>query len=264
MDKSIKKDNVIKNKKESIKSLNNTFETFINNPNDKYLKKADLIAYWIKQYSKYLVNEESFDYSRIPRFKRGDILKVNFGFNIGSEQGGLHYAVVLDNDNKKSSPVVTVLPLSSGKQEDVYERDVFLGNELYEKLKIKHANLKSEIDEDLTKSLDAVNKIKTIISEVEGKEIEETILEQLDDMFNEAKEKALKMQKDFDTLAIYKKEINKLKIGSIALTGQITTISKMRIYQPKKKSDLLYDIKLSESAMNKINEQLKNLYIFSE
>ena len=83
-------------------------------------------------------------------------------------------------------------------------------------------------------------------------------------MLNEAKEKALKMQKDFDTLAIYKKEINKLKIGSIALTGQITTISKMRIYQPKKKSDLLYDIKLSESAMNKINEQLKNLYIFSE
>lgn len=264
MSKNIIKDDVIKNKKESIQNLNRAFEIFINSPNDKHLKKADLIAYWIKQYSKYLVDEEHFDYSRIPRFKRGDILKVNFGFNIGSEQGGLHYAVVLDNDNKKSSPVVTVLPLSSGKQEDVYERDVFLGNELYKKLKIKHDNLKNEIEKDLTENLEAVNKINTIISEIEGKEIEKTILEQLKDMLNDAQEKGLKMQKDVDTLAIYEKEINKLKIGSIALTGQITTISKMRIYQPKKKSDLLYDIKLSESAMNKINEQLKKLYIFSE
>ena len=35
------------------------------------------------------------------KYSRGDIVKVNLGFNIGSEQGGLHYAIVVE-DNEAS------------------------------------------------------------------------------------------------------------------------------------------------------------------
>ena len=49
------------------------------------------------------------------RYKRGEIVKVHLGFNVGSEEGGLHYAVVLDKNNAKSSPVITIIPLTSVK-----------------------------------------------------------------------------------------------------------------------------------------------------
>lgn len=161
-------DDIIRHKKNAIKQLNSTLETFINSSNSRHLKKADLIAYWIENYSKYLLIEEHFDYTNIPKYKRGDIVSVNFGFNIGSEHGGLHYTIVLDNDNKQSSPVITVIPLSSGNEESTYERD-----------------------------------------------------------------------------------ISKLKDGSIALMEQITTISKIRIYKPKKNSDLLYGIKFYDESVSR-------------
>ena len=50
-------------------------------------------------------------------YKRGDIVKLNFGFNIGSEYGGLHYAIVINNKNPHSSSVVTVIPLTSQKNQ---------------------------------------------------------------------------------------------------------------------------------------------------
>lgn len=149
MGKQITDEELIKHKKSAIKKVNNVLEVFLNSHNPKHKKKADLISYWLESYSQYLLNEEKFDYTTIPRYKRGDIISVNFGFNVGSEHGGLHYAIVLDNDNRQSSPVITVIPLSSGKEVDTYERDVYLGNELYEKLNAKYNKLNAQINEDL-------------------------------------------------------------------------------------------------------------------
>lgn len=57
----ITKEDVIKNKKESIKILNNMLEGFINDPSGEHLKKANLISYWIKDYVKMISFEEKFD-----------------------------------------------------------------------------------------------------------------------------------------------------------------------------------------------------------
>ncbi len=45
------------------------------------------------------------------RYKRGEIVKVHLGFNVGSEEGGLHYAVVLDK--KTMQNLLLLLQLSS-------------------------------------------------------------------------------------------------------------------------------------------------------
>ena len=60
----------------------------------------------------------------------------------------------------------------------------------------------------------------------------------------------------------HQKELERMKLGSMAVVNQITTVSKQRIYIPKKSTDFLYGITLSTSAMDKINEKLKKLYIF--
>lgn len=92
MSKELNKDEVIRNKKKSIKALNKMLESFINDTSEKHLKKANLISYWLNSYTSYLQNEESFSPSRLIRYKRGSVVRVNFGFNVGKELGGLHYA----------------------------------------------------------------------------------------------------------------------------------------------------------------------------
>lgn len=263
MSKSLTQDEVISHKKKAIRAIGNTFEAFINSPEPKHLKKADLLAYWIESFSSYILNEEKFDYSKIPKYKRGDVISVNFGFNVGSEHGGRHYAIVLDNDNKQSSRVLTVIPLSSGTLEKTNERDVYLGNELYDKLKNKYDKLCEENEkaiEETTRMLDMINNIFS----VETTDSDREKIDKLKEFAKNLEERAEILNEEKITLNNYNREIINLKVGSRALMEQITTISKMRIYKPKTSEDLLYGIKFSDGAMDKINDKLKELYVFSK
>lgn len=96
MSKEFTKEEIIQHKKESIKALNRLLEGYINEPSGKHLKKANLISFWIKKYVDLINFEETFDPTRNIAYKRGNIVKINFGFNVGSEYGGLHYGVVLE------------------------------------------------------------------------------------------------------------------------------------------------------------------------
>ncbi len=51
-----------------------------------------------------------------------------------------------------------------------------------------------------------------------------------------------------------------MKKGSIAMVGQITTISKQRIYDPQKMGDILSGIRISNESLDKINEKMKQLF----
>lgn len=57
-------------------------------------------------------------------------------------------------------------------------------------------------------------------------------------------------------------EIKKMKQGSIAHVDQITTISKMRIYNPKSTEDALYNIKLSNNSLTLIDNKIKELFTY--
>jgi len=57
-------------------------------------------------------------------------------------------------------------------------------------------------------------------------------------------------------------EISKMKEGSIALVSQITTVSKIRIFDPKNAKGILSNVSLSKVNMEKINEKVKELYVF--
>ena len=51
-------------------------------------------------------------------------------------------------------------------------------------------------------------------------------------------------------------EILKMKRGSIALVNQITTVSKIRIYDPKTDHDILSNIKLSNEKLDLIDKEI--------
>lgn len=144
------KNKVIKNKKEAIYRLNDLLENYINAGTEDSLKKANLISYWIKDFSRMVSFEKEFDPKKNISYTRGDIVKVNFGFRIGSEHGGLHYAIILDIKNAHSSPIITVIPLSSVKKTTKFTKyNINLGDELYRLLKLKTDELDKKVSSDL-------------------------------------------------------------------------------------------------------------------
>ena len=59
-------------------------------------------------------------------------------------------------------------------------------------------------------------------------------------------------------------ENDRMKVnGSIALLNQITTISKIRIYDPKTKTDALNNVKISDENLKNIDNELKKMLIES-
>ncbi len=273
----LEKDKVIQHKKNAIKKLNNLFEYYINEPSGRYLKKANLLSYWFETYVDYIKKEDAYDPKKQIRYNRGDVVKVNFGFNVGKEYGGLHYAIVLDKNNHHSANVVTVVPLTSGTADETYPTDVFLGSELFSKLDTRHAYMLKQAQKDLDEcnrlksSIDSANSaIEKIANKIESQdnvenEIAATLVDNINVLIsnqNELNSKVAQTEGDILFLQKSRQEISKLKSGSIALISQITTIDKARIYTPRKSTDVLYGINFSDEKMNAINEAIKAKLIF--
>lgn len=75
-------------------------------------KQQHLLCEWINIWSKYLSFESSFDPTKLLKYNRGDILLIQMGYNVGNEQGGKRYAVVIE-DNPMASPIVSVVPIAT-------------------------------------------------------------------------------------------------------------------------------------------------------
>ena len=281
MSKEFTKEDVIQNKKEAIKSLNKMLEFLINDPTGNHLKKANLLSYWIKNYVRMINFEEEFDPTRNISYKRGNIVKVDFGFNIGAEYGGLHYGIVLDVKNSHHSPVVTVIPLTSAKNEkETHENNVELGNELYRLLKLKYDTIskalkeeQDEIEKELALFESIVKLARATIDELKTcetgtddfkKKLDDTqkyfdISTNLEKTWKEKEKHNVEQQEYLDKIGY---EISNMKEGSIALVNQITTISKIRIFDPRNLKGVLAGVSLSEENMEKINQKVKDLYVF--
>ena len=57
-----------------------------------------------------------------------------------------------------------------------------------------------------------------------------------------------------------KNEADRMKQGSIALVGQITTISKIRIYDPKFHNDALSKIRVSPATLDLLDAKVQELF----
>ncbi len=236
-------------KEEALKTLNNYIDKLITSEDEKLQDKADKISYWFEDYAKFLDFETSFDTSKFPKYKKGQIIKVHLGFNIGSEEGGLHYAIVIENNNSVKSPVLNIVPLTSVKSTTDVSKirkdlgQVYLGNELYRLLNAKVSALQTSISAELS----SLEKIITSLS-IDSSQIKTS------------KERLNKCKKELEILKKTEKEISKMKIGSIALVGQITTISKIRIYDPKNTRGVLSGIRVSNETLDKIDEVICQLF----
>lgn len=190
-------------------------------------KQIHLLAYWFNDFANYHDEEKNFDTTKIITFKRGSIIKVNLGYNIGSELGGLHYCIVLNKKDNPRNKTLNVIPLTSKKPDKKYPSStVDLGNEIYDTLNKLYSERKIELSQKYI------------------------------DIWNMPSEEVTQFTIDFQYIEKIKNEISKMKKGSIALTEQITTISKQRIFY----DDVLKKVYLSEESLNLLDNKIKKLF----
>lgn len=223
------KNYAIEHKDFALKKLDNSFARHIEL--EEY-KQSHLLSYWFTDFANYHDTEKDFKDNTLKTlkiFKRGDVVKVNLGYNVGNELGGLHYCIVLNKKDNPYSGTLNVIPLSSSKEDKTYNPNtcIDLGDELYNLLSKK--------------------------SELEFSSIS-IALENIKDPINVEEIKKLSTRAEY--LSKLDKELSKMKHGSFALLHQITTISKQRLY----KTSILSGIKVSNHSLNLIDEKIKKLY----
>ena len=101
MGRKISQEALRKHKEESLKTLETYIDSLINDENPKIQSKADKLSFWLEHWTTFLSFESKFRSTSLRRYKRGEIIKVHLGYNIGSEEGGLHYCVVVEKNNSK-------------------------------------------------------------------------------------------------------------------------------------------------------------------
>jgi len=93
-------------------------------------KQQHILREWFGVWEQYISFENTFDPKKLVYYKRGDIVLADFGYNVGSELGGKHYAIVIENDNSKANNTVVVIPISSidpNRTKPLHKSEVYLG-----------------------------------------------------------------------------------------------------------------------------------------
>lgn len=119
------------NEIETTKTVSNLTHELGNEINNLDIDVRIKICQWLSSWIYYVSAEKEFDSSKLMTYKRGDIVHVNFGFNVHNELGGTHYAVVIENDNPSSNGTVTVVPLKSADSEEEALKELHDKTEIY-------------------------------------------------------------------------------------------------------------------------------------
>ncbi|MBK5261270.1 MAG: type II toxin-antitoxin system PemK/MazF family toxin [Peptostreptococcaceae bacterium] len=245
-------------RKQAITDVENALTTMCESEDLACQKRASLLSYWLIDFMRFLKKEDTFDPLKIIKYRRGDIVKVHLGFNVGREEGGLHYGVVIDNNNSASNSTITIIPLSSirvGRK--IHHTSVEIGNEVFKSIMSKHDKLENEVNTEISVLVKELEELRESLTASPASHSPENVqkLKILDGKIND-------LQKMDNNLKVLKAQILKMKEGSVALTSQIKTISKLRIYDPIYSHHVLYGVRLTPTTLSKINDKIKELYIY--
>ncbi|MEX5941276.1 type II toxin-antitoxin system PemK/MazF family toxin [Mammaliicoccus sciuri] len=214
----------------SNKNLKDAYEKC--NPQNK---KILYMPHWLDFYANTIKSESQKKKLYFKSYKKGSIIYVKLGSNIGSEFSGNHFCVVLDNQDNKGKETITIVPLSSKSNENYIQLDTIIFDLTVEKLRdrvIKHKEIMFEI----------LDKYGGKVENNELKEEDSMILTNINKEISEIT----------TLINIYNKHKNK---KSYANVSALTTISKRRVSKINN-SDPTGNIFVSQNDIKKIHEQI--------
>lgn len=178
---------------------------------------------------------------RYHKYKRGQFVIVRFGKRIGTEFSGTHPAIVISKEDNLFSGNITVIPLTSKYHSQYLELGELLNKSVYRKL-----------GKGVAKELFTIKEVRDILDTSEN----------LNEAVSRMSELNLPVIKDY--IKYYQQLTDKYESmfkQSYAIVSQITTISKSKIVKPINKLDLLNELIISNSTLDKIDSEL--LYQFT-
>lgn len=208
--------------------------------------------YWLKNYIGLKKSERTFKSTFLPKYQEGQIIFTDFGCGIGHEFNYPHYAVILNCHDKKNNSLITVVPLTSKKEKHNKLRSheyelatpiqVLLGNKALNDFDLNKPEY-HELRDDIVKM--AQSKLS---KDAFDKKYGELVQQGVQTIINN----------NADIMSLRQK----MKEGSIVECNQIRTISKARIISPKKSSDPLYNVRVTEGDLSLIRLKLMRQFIF--
>lgn len=220
-------------KNERIDEACNRFKNISSPKSYHYQQKFRFLPSWLDNTSYYYQKEANKKFpQRYFYFKRGAIIRVNFGVNMGSEFSNIHFAIVLDKNDSPKKRTLTVLPLTSKQRSDRFSLGGEVFNQTVALLLIQLASLKKRLDK-IRKEKEKDSNYKYDFTEIDK------------DMANLSKVIKLYMR--------YNK-------NSYVRLNDITTISKLRI-ERLNEFDPSGKIRLSNQQMALISHKLMKLYL---
>lgn len=106
--------------KEEFKNMNSEIMDKIDKSCNRYKRVQSIgkpkflkLDEWLDKESNIFESESLKNKKIYPKFKRGEIIKVDFGINIGTELSHTHFAIVLNSDDTIHNDNITVIPITS-------------------------------------------------------------------------------------------------------------------------------------------------------
>lgn len=223
--------------------------------------KYQFLPQTTKRISEMMLREARYQGSRNYRkFKRGSLVFVEFGVNVGKELSNRHWAVVLNKSDYVSNGTLTVVPVSSKKGFDSVKIDGAIADDplsTIEKYITSSARsvyfLYRSVEDSLTLGDETMSSMK-ILHDLYGDEYDEATADEVNELFLvETMKKIIKIHK---LLTHYKR----FQSESYAKCSNITTISKDRIIFIND-MDPCGRFTVNDDTLDRIDQKVAELYI---
>ncbi len=133
------------------------FKKIKNSKNPKFEKLDN----WLETESKVYLGESRITKQKnYFKYKRGTIVKVNFGVNPGSELCHTHFAIVINNDDNTLKETVTVVPLTSKPGYGRLPLNNLIKSAIIDNIKKKLNQDISIYEEDNAKAIELINEYR--------------------------------------------------------------------------------------------------------
>ena len=248
---------------EKYQSIESLINFYTNADSSDY--KASRLPNWLDFYGRTLLTEKNIEYYNV--FSQGTVVTVDYGVPVGGEMSGIHFAVVLSNNDTRRKKTILTIPLSSHNRPD----RVYLGKDILHKAQLSMEkqlnqlqseeeslnNQKSNLVNNLKKSNRELSRMKAIKQPSKGR-------------INSIKRNVKKYQKDLSLITKntntlsnkvnqFKKELERLgkyNNDSYACLDSISSVSKLKI-KKFSKYGIHSNISIDEKNLNLITARIK-------
>lgn len=228
-------------------------------------QKFKMLPKWLDTVSYRYNKEFNHDFpNSLAYFKRGAVVRADFGVNMGSEFCGLHFAIVLNKHDNSKNRTLTVLPLTSHDKDGRFPLGAEVFNQTTQMINLQIENFKSRLSKLAAESAEEAQLRKSLNLPINHPSPYDDPIgasgEKLAQMTALTNQNIDALSDDIDQLTRVKAVYDRYNKSSYVRLNDITTISKYRLrhinkYDPSGK------ILLTGQQMSDISLLIQKLYL---